>query len=98
MVHHLPEHDLTATILPFVERFNGTPLGDRGIDPAAVFPLPPLARSMQAAFRPVQPAGIAGIVYTRLHWGRSVAPYDDLDAGVDSVLQTAGETAATTPP
>ena len=86
---YLPEHHLTATILPFVERFSGTPLSEAGIQPEQAFPLPPLARSMQAAFRPVHPAAIADSVYTRYHWGGHGAPYRELREGVDAVLAAA---------
>ncbi|PZC45759.1 MAG: putative pyrophosphatase or phosphodiesterase [Chloroflexi bacterium] len=79
---YLPEHDLTATILPFVDRMQGEPLEARGITAAAVFPVPPLAHSMRAAFRPLHPASIADSVYTRHHWGDHAEAYPDLHAGV----------------
>ena len=90
---YLPSHDRTATVLPFVDRFSGEPLARAGITPADVFPLPPLARSMQAGFHPVHPASIARSVYTRHHWGGHGAPYRELGEGVDIIL-----TATTQPP
>lgn len=90
---YLPEHDRTATILPFVDRFSGVPLEQCGIDPGDVFPLPPLAGSMQARFRPVHPAAIAGSVYTRHHWGHEGVAYASLAEGVDTVLTAARDAA-----
>ena len=86
---YLPEHDRTATLLPFVDRFSGEPLEQCGIDPGGVFPLPPLARSMRARFRPVHPAAIAGSVYTRHHWGHEGVAYGSLAEGVDTVVTAA---------
>lgn len=92
---YLPDADRTATILPFVDRFSGAALATAGITPADVFPLPPLARSMQAGFRPVHPASIARSVYTRYHWGGQGARYHELPEGVDLVLAAAAGAADT---
>src|SRR5215212_1831181 len=43
---HLPEHGLTATMLPFVERFSNQPLIERGIRPQDVLPLAAFQSSM----------------------------------------------------
>lgn len=91
---YLPQHDLTATILPFVERFQGAPLQTLGVQPASVFPATPLARSMRATFCPLHPASIAGSVYTRHHWGDQAQAYGSLADGVTRLL----DALTTTPP
>jgi hypothetical protein len=36
---HLPDHGLTISTLPMVERFSGEPLGTRGLTPSSLLPL-----------------------------------------------------------
>lgn len=65
---YLPDHHLTTTILPFVERFDQKSLLDRGITAAAVFP----SRSLFADLHsPASwtPAPIADSVYSRYFTG-----------------------------
>ena len=61
---HLPQFGLTATVLPFVERFSGQPLGERGVRVEDVLPLPPVCTKM-ATHRPLTmvPSYIANTTY-----------------------------------
>jgi hypothetical protein len=92
---HLPERELTATVLPFAERFSGQPLAARGIAPADVLPMPPVYPRMTAR-RPVTltPNYIANTVYNT--WSRGPGTtglgYESLTDAIDKLidlLQTA---------
>jgi hypothetical protein len=94
---YLPEHGLTATILPFVERFSERPLAELGVSPAEAFPEPVLMSSHTRDTRSLLPRAIAGSAYTRYtSGGTPVAGYDGLTAAVDAVIaRVAGATAPT---
>lgn len=65
---YLPNHGLTTTILPFIERFSGKSLTDLGISPASVFPAPSLFSRLHAAAS-WTPSPIADSVYSRYFTG-----------------------------
>ncbi len=92
----LPEHDLTAVALPFVDRATGTPLEKLGIS-TAVYPAGPLLAHVPRDARVVQPGRLAGSAYSRYLCGpaRSLG-YRDLAGGVDAVLERVEGAAAPT--
>ncbi|MHC4917654.1 MAG: alkaline phosphatase family protein, partial [Planctomycetota bacterium] len=59
----LPEHELTATILPFVERFGEKDLRELGVDPNAILSCPALIGKMTHRPLAVLPEGLVGSVY-----------------------------------
>lgn len=83
---HLPEHGITATALPFVERFEDRPLGELGIG-LDVFPVPALLPRYARRTLAVQPQAIAHSSYSRYFLGDTPAlGYTGLEAGVEAVL------------
>lgn len=85
---YLPEYDLTATTLPFVERWTGDPLAHRGVPGSALFPaatLLPCYRREAASFLP---APIADTAYSRyVRGGTATVPYETLAAGIDALVE-----------
>jgi hypothetical protein len=76
----LPEHDLTATILPFVERFGGRELRALGVRPEEIFTVPSLTARMRRRALAVLPKGLVGSVYSTYSTGGTPqAGYRDLD-------------------
>jgi len=81
---HLPSIATTATILPFVERFEGGPLP---IAPQDVFPVAPLFPRYQRDFCSFLPASICESVYSRhVRGGTPAIPYRSLRTAVDGIL------------
>ncbi|MEE9278143.1 MAG: alkaline phosphatase family protein [Dehalococcoidia bacterium] len=66
---YLPERGLTATILPFVERFSERPLAEFGVTSAEAFPYPSALPSFGRAVRTYHPRAIAESEYTRYQRG-----------------------------
>src|SRR5688500_5185794 len=60
---YLPELGLTATVLPFAERFSSQSLTHRGIRAQDVLPLPPICPRMTHAPLTLVPAYIANTTY-----------------------------------
>jgi hypothetical protein len=84
---HLPDAGITATILPFTERFTKEDARKRGVTPAAAFPLPALAGRMTRDTLRVTHRHIAGSVYTLYSTGGDVGfGYRSLRDGVESVI------------
>jgi hypothetical protein len=80
---HLPHAGLTATILPFIERYSEQPLG---VQPRAAFPAPAMAARYRRECYWVSPKPIAGSVYTRYSSGD--APhhgYRSMTMAIDAV-------------
>jgi hypothetical protein len=80
---HLPEHGVTATILPFVERFSEKPLTDFGVSSEQAFPVPSLLHRYDCHVRSLLPRPIASSTYSRYAQAGAAAGYDDLRAAVD---------------
>lgn len=86
---HLPSHALTATILPFQERFSAQPLVQRGIHPRDVVPLPVVASRMRRKVLTVTPAAIANTPYN--DWSRGGTPgagYQTIPQAIDLIDST----------
>jgi hypothetical protein len=82
----LPEHDLTATILKYVERFSERPLQEFGVEPNAAFPAPCALPLMQRSAAAVLPAYIAGSTTSRyLYEGARVVAYKHLRGAIDAI-------------
>ncbi len=80
----------TVTILPYVRTSDGTPLGDLGLTPEAVFPAPTLAQRFVSDTLFMHPQGIVGSVFTRYQSGNApAAAYErfDLRSGTDRVVE-----------
>jgi len=85
---YLPEHALTATILPFVERFSERPLRELGVTPEEAFPAPALARSFRRGALSFLPRQIAGSTYSAYVTDDTpVRGYETLSEAVDAVIE-----------
>jgi hypothetical protein len=92
----LQEHDLTATILKYVERFSERPLQEFGVERDAAFPAPCALPVMQRDVVAVLPGYIAGSTTSGyLYAGAAVVPYEHLSDATDAIAGRAG--AATAP-
>jgi hypothetical protein len=84
---YLPAYGLTATVLPFIERFGKRPLAEFGVEGSDVFLRPSLLPRYQRAPRSYFPSYIAGSVYTRYSTGDTAsAGYDGIASAVDGVI------------
>lgn len=94
---YLPNHSLTATILPFVERYSERPLAELGVSIAEAFPVAPLAARFGRRARAFMPRSIAHSVYsTYARNGIPTTPYALFSEGVEGVLQMVRGTAPPT--
>ena len=85
---HLHRNDLTATILPFVERSSNTALQRFGITPNDAFPCPSLLAAMPGPLRTYHPRAISNSEFTT--YGRGdwpTDPFDHLRDATAAVLQ-----------
>jgi hypothetical protein len=94
---HLPEPGITATILPFTERFSKQDAGKHGVTPAMAFPQPSLAARITRESLRITHRHIAGSVYTRYSSGGDVGVgyrslRDGVEAAIAGVLHAAGQT------
>ena len=83
----LPELDLTAEILPFVERFSKRPLAEFGADPALAFPVPSLLPQLGRDAVAITRSYIADSTYSR-YWAGGIANigYERIEQGVDATI------------
>ncbi len=82
----LPRASLTATILPFIERFSGEPLGRRGVDARDAFPAPSLLAKYRRDRAMFLPSYISESVSSRYFSAAAPAqPYRRLAEAVDGV-------------
>ena len=100
---HLPERGITATILPFVERFSTRPLETLGVSVGDAFPHPSAMARYDRAVRMYHPAAIVESVYTRYQRGESTdgrerigVGYTTLSEAVEAVVQGVREARAPT--
>ena len=85
---HLPEHALTAMVLPFAERFSTQPLVKRGIRPEDVLPLSPVCAKMKWEALTLVPAYIANTTYNIYSRGGTEGMgYESLTDGISKVIQ-----------
>ena len=83
---YLPDDGITATILPFVERYTKEDARKLGVTPASAFPLGPLATAMTHTPFRVMPKYIDGSVYSLYSSGDAPSyGYRSLRAGIDAV-------------
>jgi len=66
---HIPELKVTATILPFVDRFGGKSLSDRGLKVEDVIPAAPLLPRMRHTPYSLTPSYISDTAYNRFARG-----------------------------
>jgi len=85
---HVPELGLTATVLPFVERFTGEGLVRRGLTPGDVIPVPPLCPRMGRQVLTVVPEAIVNTPYNE--WARGGTEgrgYRTIRHAVDQIVE-----------
>ena len=80
---HLHRREITATILPFVERHSETALQRFGVQPAEAFPCPSRLAAMPGPLRTYHPRAISNSEFTS--YGRGAWPTDPYDHLRDAV-------------
>ncbi|MBI4565952.1 MAG: alkaline phosphatase family protein [Planctomycetes bacterium] len=84
---YLPEAGLTATVLPFVERFTRRPLAEYRMDVATVYPASPLLSRYRLTPHSYLPRNLVETETSKyLRGGTPATGYDSLAAGVDAIL------------
>ena len=85
---YLPEYGVTATVLPFIERYAERPLDELGVDPSRVFPVPSDLGHFGGDSLCVIPTYIHASVYSRYFaGGASTEAYDSLGKACRSIAQ-----------
>jgi len=85
---YLPDHAVSATILPFVERFGGASLLEHGVEPDLAFPVPSRLPGLTHAAVMVTPAQIADSVYSDFcAGGGRRMPYTSVEQAFELALQ-----------
>ncbi len=93
---YLPDAGLTATILPFHDRFSDENLDGR-IAPTSAFPVPSLQRAYARRRLAVMPQTIAGSVYSRYSSDEGAfSGYASLTAAAERIARHVRESAAPT--
>lgn len=83
---YLPHAGITATVLPYTERFSNRPANDLGADPEYAFPQPSWMTRIERDAAIVQPRKIAGSVYSRYFGGdRAQHGYHTLTQSADLI-------------
>ncbi len=85
---HVPELGLTATVLPFTDRFTGEGLVRRGLKPADMLPLPPILPRMSRKALTIVPHAIVNTPYNE--WSRGGAEgkgYRTIPNAIDEIIQ-----------
>jgi hypothetical protein len=84
---HLPNLNLTATVLPFTERFTGQLLTQRGIRVEDVLPLPVLVPRIPRRTLTVVPAPLANTAYnTYSRGGTPGYGYHSIQGAIDALI------------
>lgn len=90
---YLPDDEIIATILPFIERFSKRPLAEVGIDPERALPVPSLLPRFAHEAICYMPSHITGSVYSDyLSGGPPQVPYKRLSAATDAIATRVFET------
>jgi hypothetical protein len=85
---YLSEAGVSATILPYIERFTEQPLDQTKAPPSLTFPVAACARSFTCDYAMYLPEPIAGSVYSRYSAGeRANVPYRKLWQAVDAIAE-----------
>ena len=83
---HLPDLGLTATVLPFAERFAHQSLTQRGLRPEDIFPLPPILPLMNHRPASLSPSYIANTTYNNYcRGGTTGLEYKKLPDAIEQV-------------
>lgn len=81
---YLPGHQLTTTILPFVERYSRQPLEQRGLQAADVFPIPSWLPKVRGEVLSIIPAALCDSVYSWYTRGETLGRgYHTLEQALD---------------
>ncbi len=93
---HLPEHRLTATVLPFEETASGTPLQDLGIAVESVFPQRVLMPQMRHTPLSIMPEEISDSATSRHLRGETEAiGYSSISEAIDYAIAAAAKARST---
>lgn len=85
---HLHHHNITATILPFVERESERPLQEFGIRPQDAFPHPSHMATISGPLRTYHPRKISQSEFTTYQRGTAETdPFDHLRDAVEAVVE-----------
>ncbi len=94
---YLPDNDLIAAILPFIERFSKRPLGELGVTTDTAFPKDSWLPRFEYDTLCYNPAHLVGSVYSNyLSGGALQQPYEHLSAAVDQIAARIKSAAAPT--
>ena len=94
---YLPDNELIAAILPFIERFSKRPLGELGVTPEMAFPVDSWLPRFERDALCYNPTHLVGSVYSNyLSGGAPQQPYEHLSAAVDAVAARIKHAAAPT--
>ena len=94
---YLVDYDVSATVLPFIERFSKRPLGKWGIKSSDVFTVPTLPPRFRCERHSFVPKAITSSVYTSYtSGGAEVTGYTTLSEAVDVILTRIGAARAPT--
>lgn len=85
---YLPDAAITATMLPYIERFSEKPLDIAQVPPRYAFPLPSIASRLTRRYVSFAPGAIPRSVYSRYSSGDAPSRgYDTLARGVASLVE-----------
>ncbi len=85
---YLPDHAVSATILPYVERFGGASLLEHGVEPESAFPVPSRLPRLTHNAAMITPAQIADSVYSDFCTGGGWRlPYDSPEQAFELARQ-----------
>lgn len=83
---YLPDDEIIATILPYIERFSKRPLADLGIAPERAMPVPSFLPRFSHEAICYMPAHICGSVYSNyVSGGPPQIPYKRLSRAIDAI-------------
>lgn len=85
---YLPDHHLTATLLPFRDRATNEPLVERGLRPQDVIPLPPILPRMSHRALTVTPSNITNTTFNYFcRGGTAGVGYDTIPHAIDRIIE-----------
>ncbi|HUX20966.1 MAG TPA: alkaline phosphatase family protein, partial [Spirochaetia bacterium] len=83
---HLPDHNLTATILPFVDRMTNASLADRGLKMSEIVLEPTVMSELEREVCTILPASLRDGSYSQwAHGSTKIIGYRSLSGGFQSV-------------
>jgi hypothetical protein len=94
---HIPDASLTATILPFVERFSERRLSELGVSPGVAFPHQVLRATFSRRSLWISPRAISDSTYSRYSSADADAvAYDSLQLAVERIVRQVEQAAEPT--